>query len=387
MKPGLGRRNELSSAGGTSVLGLPIIVAQEFQLCNEERSFELLALPVVELLDAADHTDAAPEDLLGAWVPADVVRIARAPRDQRQAGVAGAERVCDACARRTSDDGTPADRMLFRLGRRWHRRCQHERSLALEHDQDLLLGGMHVRRAGEHARIQLDVLQAGPARARGAGEIAPSSPATDIGLDVLRVHDRRRALLGRLRPIEPRLAVPRVAGLNLDEAGDRPHRAAARQLARIKVLARAERDHVEAVVTGADRVRLVRALVDDAVALADLVRVVVEQRQSRAAEDIEDLLGITVDMRRRRLFARLELDAGHARSPAAGGGAQRRPRAGHLAAFSPEFLDVVPVRNPHAATLCDGLCESCIATFYGGACTFVSFQFGPGLRRLDEPAQ
>src|SRR5712691_5401150 len=276
MKPGLGRRNKLSSAGGTSVLGLPVIVAQGFQLCNEERSLELLALPVVELLDAADDADATPEDLLGAWVPADVVRIARAPGDQCQAGVAGAERVRDAGPRRTRDDGSPAHRMLFRLGRRWHRRRQLERSLALEHDQDLLLGGMHVRRTGEHTRIQLDVLQAGPARARSACEIAPSSPATDIGLDVLRVHDRRRALRGRLRPIEPRLAVPGVAGLNLDETGDRPHRAAARQLARLQVLACAERDHVEAVVAGTDRVRLVRALVDDAVARANLVRVVVE---------------------------------------------------------------------------------------------------------------
>src|SRR3977135_1704005 len=34
VKPGLGRRNELSSAGGTSVLGLASIVAQGFQPCN-----------------------------------------------------------------------------------------------------------------------------------------------------------------------------------------------------------------------------------------------------------------------------------------------------------------------------------------------------------------
>src|SRR5439155_22865903 len=109
-------------------------------------------------------------------------------------------------------------------------------------------------------RIQLDVLQAGPARARSACEIPPSSPAADIRFDVLCVHDRRRALRGRLRPIEPWLAVPGVAGLNLDEAGDRPHRAAARQFSRIEILARAERDHVETVVAGANRVRLVGAL-------------------------------------------------------------------------------------------------------------------------------
>ena len=39
------------------------------------------------------------------------------------------------------------------------------------------------------------------------------------------------------------------------------------------------------------------------------------------------------------------------------------------------------------ATLRDGLCEGRIASFYGGACTFVSFQLRPGLGRLDEAAQ
>src|SRR5205823_11725279 len=84
---------------------------------------------------------------------------------------------------------------------------------------------------------------------------------------------------------------------------------------------------------------------------------------------------------------RLQLDPGRARFPAAGRTAERGPRSGHLAAFPVELLDVVPVCDAHAATLCDGLRESAIALFYGGACTFVSFQFRPGLGRLDEPAQ
>ena len=43
--------------------------------------------------------------------------------------------------------------------------------------------------------------------------------------------------------------------------------------------------------------------------------------------------------------------------------------------------------NTHAATLRDGLREGRIASFYGGARTFVSFQFRPSLSRLDETAQ
>src|SRR5207244_6611321 len=154
-----------------------------------------------------------------------------------------------------------------------------------------------------------------------------------------------------------------------------------------QVLAGAERDHVAAVVSGANRVSLVGALVDDAVALANLVRVLVQKRQSRAAEHVEDLLGVTVDMRRRRLLAGRELDAGRARLPAAGRTAERRPHARHLAAFAADLLDVVPVRDAHAATLCDGLGESSLAAFYGCACTLVSFQSCPDLGLLDEPAQ
>jgi len=45
------------------------------------------------------------------------------------------------------------------------------------------------------------------------------------------------------------------------------------------------------------------------------------------------------------------------------------------------------VCDPHAATLRDRLREGRIASFDGGACTFVSFQFRPGLGRLDEAAQ
>src|SRR5712691_11658349 len=106
---GTKRKSKLSSAGGASVLGL-----------DRHRS------PVVELLDAPDHADAAPEHLLGARVPADVVRLARSPGDQRQPRVAGAEGMRYSCTRRTGDDRALAHGVRLRLGSRWHRRRQLE---------------------------------------------------------------------------------------------------------------------------------------------------------------------------------------------------------------------------------------------------------------------
>ena len=79
------------------------------------RSLQLFPVPVVERLDPADHADAAPEDLVRARVPADVVRLARAPRDQRQAILARAERVRDSGAGRARDDVAATDLLCLRL--------------------------------------------------------------------------------------------------------------------------------------------------------------------------------------------------------------------------------------------------------------------------------
>jgi hypothetical protein len=69
-----------------------------------------------------------------------------------------------------------------------------------------------------------------------------------------------------------------------------------RQLADRCVLAPAEREHVEPVVAAEDRVRLVEVLVDDAVAGPDLVRLLVHPCQSGAAQHVEDLLRLAVDV-------------------------------------------------------------------------------------------
>src|SRR5256886_4006933 len=175
--------------------------------------------------------------------------------------------------------------------------------------------------------------------------------------------------------------------LDLDVARARPHAVTARQLARRQVFALAERDHVETVVAGADRVLLVQIPVDDAVAGTNLVRVVVEQRQSGTGEDIEDLLRLTVDVGRRRLLAGCELDPARAGARGPGGHAEIGPGAGHLASLVAPLLDLVQVRDTHAGTLGHGLGKSRVAVVYRLPRTFVSFQLRPGLGLVDEAAQ
>src|SRR5438874_948833 len=305
---------------------------------------ELLAFPVVELLDPPDHPESPPEHLLRARIPADVVWFPRPPRQEREATFAGPEGVRDAAARRTRDDGAHTHRLAV-VG------PQLERAVAVEHDEELLLGGVHVRGPGKRAGVALDVCQPGPARAGCGTQVAAPPAAHHIGLHVGDVHDRRRTFRFRLRPHEFRLAVPRVAVVHLDPARDRPHRAAARQLAAREVLAGTEREHVEPLVAAADRVGLVEVLVDDAVAGADLVRPLVHPCQPRPAEHVEGLLRLTVHVRRRRHLTRRKLDPSNTAAVAAGRRAEVGPRAGHLAALVPPLLDIVPVCDAHGATL------------------------------------
>src|SRR5919201_5547339 len=89
----------------------------------------------------------------------------------------------------------------------------------------------------------------------------------------------------------------------LDRTGNRPHHARTRKRTCRQVFARPEREHVEASVAAAQRMGLVEVLVNDAVALTDLVRLVVHPRESGAAEHVEDLLRLAVHVRGRWLLA------------------------------------------------------------------------------------
>src|SRR5829696_7276995 len=63
-----------------------------------------LAVVVLERLDAADHAEPAPEDLVRARVPSHVVRAPRAVGEHRHSLRAGEERVGDPRARGPGDD-------------------------------------------------------------------------------------------------------------------------------------------------------------------------------------------------------------------------------------------------------------------------------------------
>src|SRR5258708_3301488 len=107
------------------------------------------AVEVLERLHARDEAETAEEDLVRTGVVTDVVRVLRPVREVGQAGVAGAEAVRDAGARRPRDDMASADWMrLLRLGLMrvagLRRRPELERALPVEDDEELLLGRVAV---------------------------------------------------------------------------------------------------------------------------------------------------------------------------------------------------------------------------------------------------
>src|SRR5438067_12848756 len=101
------------------------------------------------MLEAGDQADAAEEDLVRAGVVADVVRVTLPVGEIGQTALARVQRVGHAGARRPGDDVAGADRMLLGLApllSASRAGPELEQALALEDDQDLLLGRMAVRR-------------------------------------------------------------------------------------------------------------------------------------------------------------------------------------------------------------------------------------------------
>src|SRR5260221_8316653 len=114
------------------------------------------AVPEVERLDTADHTEAAPEDLVRARVPDRVVRTSRPVDQHRQSVRAGLERVRDPRHRRARNYVARADRdvlPLDALRQRNGRRPELERAVAVEDDEDLLVLGVALRDRAMHSRV------------------------------------------------------------------------------------------------------------------------------------------------------------------------------------------------------------------------------------------
>jgi hypothetical protein len=220
-----------------------------------------------------------------------------------------------------------------------------EDALAVQHDEDLLLRRVAVRRRAAAVRVEPDPVQTS---AHGAGlspELLGHTPVFVLGafdVDDVRRPRRRLRQLGLARS---RLALPRVRPRREVERDAHPHDLRPREVRRRRVGALAEGEDVQAAITGAKGVRLLGDALDDAVAGAHLVRRPALPREPRAGEHEVDLLFVELDMRRRRPPPRVHLDAGDADVARAGGAPEVEPRPGEMALHRALALDLVPVSD------------------------------------------
>src|SRR3954451_22656364 len=118
-----------------------------------------LAVAVLEELEAADHPDPAEEDLVRPRVVADVIWLAGAVGQVGEACLPALEAVRDPgrCGARDDMAATEGVRLVghgLHRHRRPGRPPELERPLPVEHDEDLLVGGMAMRRRGLLVRRQ-----------------------------------------------------------------------------------------------------------------------------------------------------------------------------------------------------------------------------------------
>src|SRR5919197_4110659 len=221
--------------------------------------------------------------------------------------------------------------------------AEQQRRLAVEDDEDLLLGRMAVRRCVELSRLDHLGVEAGALRAgrlaEEAGDAAHVAPTSLLRLGILDVDDVRRAWT-RLGPLELGLGVEGMRDLTgFGPRGIQPVAVRVREVRARRPHAMAVCEHLEPVVPGAKRVRLRHRPMDDAVALPDLVGGAVLPGEPGAAEDVEDLFLDRMYVRRRRNVARVQLDAAHADPDRAGGTAEVGPPSAEVSVRVEARLD------------------------------------------------
>src|SRR5581483_2969368 len=290
-----------------------IVAAPSNCWSSMRRSYLVLWLPVevVEVLDAADHAEPAPRDLVRARVEAHVVRLPRPVHEHRAAVVAGDEVMRDPGARRARDDVARPQVVRLVHGTAFgpaRRRREVERRRALEDDEDLLLLGVAVRDGTDLAGC--DLLPGEP-REDGAVETRPGLIARVLELDLVDVPEVLRARLRRpdVQRGHARLDVPRIVVASLHPRPAEPDRPRARKPPDLRRMARSVDEVLEPVGAGDERVLEVVRDLHHAVARAHLVHVAVLPEEARAGEDVVDLLGRAVRMRRRGQLSRRDEDA------------------------------------------------------------------------------
>ena len=253
----------------------------------------------------------------------------------------------EAAARRTGDQ---APGTHGRLGF-----ADHDGSVALEHDEQLLLSGVAVAWIAAASRRERDLPEARCLRARSPPEVArPDAAARPLEHLLGRVGERddeartwRRSLGHRQRAAFLPLLFERMTTCDgvRDPGGARPHHACARQVAELGVEPLPEREHVEPRGTRDDGVRAGSRQVDDRVTLADLERLAVHPADARAREHVEDLLLSTVLVRRRRAHAGLDAKPPQPHAHRPGGRAEIAPGGTDLAEPARRRGDVIPVHD------------------------------------------
>ena len=174
-----------------------------------------------------------------------------------------------------------------------------------------------------------------------------------LELDLVDVEDVRwplgRLAVGKRRRLG--LAVPRVVDAPFDPLPPEPDRTRARQPAEVRRVPRAEDDVLEPVRPRDERVLELGRAMDDAVAGAHLVDLLVLPVEPRAREHVVDLLRRAVRVRRGRQLPGRDAHEVDADALRAGGLPEPLPGGVHLALCAAVRLDVVPVREAHGGNL------------------------------------
>ena len=265
-----------------------------------------------------------------------------------------------AVARREGGHVARAQRLLARRLPGLAAVVQSSHAPAAEHDEELLLGRVGVRRIAHHARAR-------PRRSRGRWLTLPAAvprsrsrkPASPCSCRTGSTSWRLTMVEGRglgrrdRQVARRRLPRPRVRlGRRRDPGGAVPGDAGARQSRQSRGSTRAEGEHVELLLAGDEGVRRAAGEVHEAIAGAHRDRLPVLPAHAGPGEHEEDLLLALVGVHGRRAPAGVHLHVTQAGRDAAGGVAEVAPHAGQRTDLDASSGDVVPVderRRGHGA--------------------------------------
>src|SRR3954454_11688232 len=233
------------------------------------------------------------------------------------------------------------------------RRPELECPLPVEDEEHLFLLGVAVRHRAALPRLEHLPVQTRLRGALACGKRRGGHRSTLLELDLVDVEDvvgpRLRSTVLERPALGLRL--PRVVVPSRDPRPADANRARPWQLADLRRMPRPEDEVLETLGPGNEGVLVLVGPVDDAVARAHLVHVLVLPREAGAGDDVVELLRRAVRVRGRRQHPRADTDAIDAAPDRARRVAEALPARGHCALRAAMPLDVVPVRDSHRPML------------------------------------